>query len=221
MSRDERRDAIVVATIPLLELHGSQVSTRQIAVAAGVAEGTLFRAFDDKVELLSAAAARALDSTAAVAEIDGLPAAGSLAAELTQVAQVVTERGRRVRRVMFAVHGVLASEEGRRAGAVRGARGADALGRTPPSGPGPTPAHTPAHPHGPGRDARVRALTDSRAAIARRLEPFRAELRVEPERLAQLLLATIMGQGPPLVPEDAEVPITELVDVLLHGVAGP
>lgn len=215
MSRDERRDAIAVATIPLLELHGSQVSTRQIALAAGVAEGTLFRAFDDKVELLTAAASRALDPAAGVAEIDALPRAGGLAAELAQVAEVVAARGRRVRRVMFAVHGVLASEEGRRAAAVRGARGADVLGRSLPAGPG-TPH---ALPHGPGRDVRLRALTESRAAIARRLAPYRDELRVEPERLAQLLLATIMGQGPPLVPEEAELAVADLVDVLLHGAA--
>ncbi|RMI00506.1 TetR/AcrR family transcriptional regulator, partial [Cellulomonas triticagri] len=128
MSRDDRRAAIALATVPLLEEHGSGVSTRQIAVAAGVAEGTLFRAFDDKVELLTAAAERALDPAEGIAAVDALPPAGSLAAELVQVAEVVAERGRRVRRIMVAVHAILASDEGRRAAAVRGARGADALG---------------------------------------------------------------------------------------------
>ncbi|MBW0253191.1 TetR/AcrR family transcriptional regulator [Cellulomonas sp. PS-H5] len=235
MSRDERRAAIALATVPLLEAHGAQVSTRQIAVAAGVAEGTLFRAFDDKVELLTAAAERALDPAAGVAEIDDLPRAADLAAELTQLADVMAARGRRVRRVMFAVHAILASDEGRRAAAVRGARGADPLGR-PIAGPARAgadaahaddAAHAPGHRpgdrlplHGPsGRDARLRALAEVRAAVVRRVEAYRGELRIEPERLAHLLIAAVMGQGPPVLPDDDGVPVTELVDVLLHGAA--
>lgn len=244
MSREERRAAIAHATIPLLEQHGAQVSTRQIAIAAGVAEGTLFRAFDDKVELLTAAAERALDPTARVAEIDALPAAADLAAELVQVGQVIAEGGHRVRRVMLAVHGVLASEEGQRAAAVRAARGVDVFGRPvaghapraadapavrgPASPTGATGATGPTVPAGalhgrlhgpPGRDARFRAMTEVRAAVARRLEPYRAELRVDPERLAHLLLATLMGQGPPVLPDDDQIALEDLVDVLLRGVA--
>jgi AcrR family transcriptional regulator len=229
MSRDERRAAIAHATIPLLEQHGSQVSTRQIALAAGVAEGTLFRAFDDKVELLTAAAERALDPTAHVAEIDALPAAGDLAAELVQVAQVIAEGGRRVRRVLLAVHGMLASEEGRRAAAVRAARGADVFGRpvaghAPRDGDGPAVPGPPGALHGrlhgpPGRDARFRAMTEVRAAVGRRLAPYAAELRVDPERLAHLLLATLMGQGPPVLPDEDQIALEDLVEVLLHGVA--
>jgi len=218
MGRDERRTAIAVATIPLLELHGSQVSTRQIALAAGVAEGTLFRAFDDKVEILAAAAERAIDPTLAVEEIDALPDTGSLAGELEQVAHVMAARGRRVRRVMIAVHSILTSEEGHRASAVRAARGADARASAGDDG---ARAHHGPHRFGPGRDARLHALVELRAAIVRRMEAYRGELRVEPELVARMLLAMMMGQGPPGLPDDAEVAVTDLVDVLLHGVARP
>jgi len=61
MSPDDRRAAIIDATIPLLKVHGREVSTRQIADAAGVAEGTLFRAFGDKDTLISAAIERFFD----------------------------------------------------------------------------------------------------------------------------------------------------------------
>lgn len=54
MTRDERRASIVEATGPLLELYGQQLTTKQIAEAAGVAEGTIFRAFDSLQEVIEA-----------------------------------------------------------------------------------------------------------------------------------------------------------------------
>lgn len=57
----ERRAAIIEATLPLLIEHGEMVTTRQIAEAAGVAEGTIFRVFADKDELLAATLEVALD----------------------------------------------------------------------------------------------------------------------------------------------------------------
>ena len=54
MPPDERRAAIVSATVPLLLEHGSAVSTRQIAEAAGIAEGTIFRVFPDKQAVIAA-----------------------------------------------------------------------------------------------------------------------------------------------------------------------
>lgn len=52
---------IVAAAVPLLIEHGEMVTTRQIADAAGIAEGTIFRAFADKDELLGAVIDAVLD----------------------------------------------------------------------------------------------------------------------------------------------------------------
>ncbi len=52
LAPDERRAAIVDAVLPLVRERGHDVTTRELAAAAGVAEGTLFRVFADKHELI-------------------------------------------------------------------------------------------------------------------------------------------------------------------------
>lgn len=61
MSAEDRRSAIVEATLPLLLEHGRTVTTRQIADAAGVAEGTIFRVFESKDDLVLAAVEQGTD----------------------------------------------------------------------------------------------------------------------------------------------------------------
>ncbi len=73
LTPEERREALISATLPLLYVHGRTITTRVIAEAAGVAEGTIFRVFDSKEELIDAAMARAFapdEVLARVAEID-------------------------------------------------------------------------------------------------------------------------------------------------------
>ncbi len=70
---EERRTSIAVAALELLLEHGATVTTRQIADAANIAEGTIFRVFADKDAVIRAAVDLALDpapTEQALAEIE-------------------------------------------------------------------------------------------------------------------------------------------------------
>lgn len=69
---DERRAAILAAVRPVLLERGAGVTTRELAEAAGVAEGTLFRVFTDKRTLVSEAVMAAIDPAAGVPEINAV-----------------------------------------------------------------------------------------------------------------------------------------------------
>ena len=66
---DERRLAILKAVLPVVRSRGTDVTTRELAEAAEVAEGTLFRVFDDKESLVREAIASALDPADFLAEL--------------------------------------------------------------------------------------------------------------------------------------------------------
>ena len=67
---ESRRATIIAATLPLLRSYGKVVTTAQIAMAAGIAEGTLFRVFADKESLIQAAIASAFDPRPAERALD-------------------------------------------------------------------------------------------------------------------------------------------------------
>jgi len=92
MSPDARRSHIIDSLIPLLQQYGSEVSTRQIAEAAGLAEGTLFRVFADKQEMIDAAIARALDPQPFRDALRGIDPDDPTVDKIRQVVQLLRDR---------------------------------------------------------------------------------------------------------------------------------
>jgi AcrR family transcriptional regulator len=105
---DERRSMIVAATLPLLLEHGDRCTSRQIAEAAGIAEGTIFRVFADKDEVIAAVVEAALDPEPLEAALTDIPKGllfeDSLAAAVVIIQQRVIDIWRLVSSVGTRFH---------------------------------------------------------------------------------------------------------------------
>ena len=89
---DERRAAIVEATLPLLLEGGPNVTTRQIAEAAGIAEGTIFRVFPDKDAVLRAAIDLAFDTAPTERALEAIDRSRPFEAQLEEAVEIMQRR---------------------------------------------------------------------------------------------------------------------------------
>ncbi len=188
---DERRAAILEAAVPLLRERGAHVSTRELAEAAGVAEGTLFRVFPDKRALLRAAVGVAIDPEPLVGELAGIDRSLPLEDRIRCVIELVAARMDGVMQLVTALHDLVKD------------RPDASEGRQPHHG-APDPAE---------RDARF--LT----AIADVLEADGALLRVTPLQAAGLIRAAILGDRMPGLPDGAHLPPAVVASCLVRGLA--
>jgi len=189
MAPDDRRAAILDAAVPLLRDRGPAVTTRELAEAAGVAEGTLFRVFPDKAALVQAALDRALDPAEVVAELrSGADADVDAAATVTRAVHVLHARSRQVV-ALFAVAYQLLEESQ-------------------------YPHRTLHHkPHGGGR-AHVQPVMD---AVAELLEQHAGQLRQPPAVCARMLVAVVLATGGPMGAEPGHSLTPDIVADLLVG----
>jgi AcrR family transcriptional regulator len=92
LSPDDRRKAIIDVTIPLLREHGRETTTKQVAEAAGIAEGTIFRVFESKHELFLQALETAFDPHDFLDLLDQIDTDLPLRDKLVQIATLYQER---------------------------------------------------------------------------------------------------------------------------------
>ena len=89
---EERRTAIIEATLPLLLDRGPNVTTRQIAEAAGIAEGTIFRVFPDKEAVLRAAIDLAFDTEPTERALAAIDRTQPFEAQLEEAVEIMQRR---------------------------------------------------------------------------------------------------------------------------------
>lgn len=92
MPPEQRRAAIIEAVRPLLAEYGESLTSKQIAAAAGIAEGTIFRAFADKDELLDAVLEAALDQQQFEAALRGINPDQTFEAQLIDATLLIQRR---------------------------------------------------------------------------------------------------------------------------------
>lgn len=120
MSPEQRRAMIIQTTIPLITEYGAAVTTAKVARAAGIGEGTIFRVFADKDELLQACLAEALSPEHAIRELGAIEVSLPLSERLTEAAQTLQAHLSRMGAIAGSLH-ASGHRSGKHPGAVRGA----------------------------------------------------------------------------------------------------
>lgn len=197
----ERRVSIVRSALGLIRQRGTMPTTREIAEAAGIAEGTVFRAFDTKERLVDAVVEEAFcpaPVAVSLAAIDqGLPLRGRLVALVTVLQDRFSE--------IFGVMG--------------------ALGLTAPPahveehrGCRPETGHVPLDEQDLSRDndwgppgARMQAF----------VEPFAEQLTCSPADLVRYLRLMTFSASHPEISAGPILRPQEIVDLLLDGTLTP
>jgi AcrR family transcriptional regulator len=106
LAPQERRQAIVAAVTPLLAERGDAVTTRELAHAAGVAEGTIFSVFDDKDAVLDAVFEAVIDPAPferSVAELSRSDRGEDFEELLVRVTALMQERFRTIWRIVSTI----------------------------------------------------------------------------------------------------------------------
>jgi AcrR family transcriptional regulator len=179
---------LVAATLPLLAQHGPKVTTKQIAAAAGVAEGTIFRVFTDKCELVNAALEQAFNPDSALTELAGVDITLPLDERVAEITRILQRRLTLVFNLLIAM---------RMSGPPRG---------NPPSAPPGAPVNV--------KPANEKIY----AEVVRLLEPDRERLRRPVEEVARLLRLLTFAGSHPFIADGSLLSAEDITSTVLDGV---
>ena len=104
MPPEQRRAALIEATLPLLFDHGPALTTKQVAEAAGVAEGTIFRVFASLNDLVDATTREAMSSERLTRELNQLTLGDTIEDKVTATLTLLTTRFTKMRTLLMAAH---------------------------------------------------------------------------------------------------------------------
>jgi len=192
----------VAAALPLMRRLGSQITTRQIAEAAGVAEGTIFRVFPDKAAVLRASFEQAWDPGRAAAELAGIDPDLDLPDRLARIIDIIATRVAEIWQLFSMVR---TAPGPHRAGDPGGAGHQK-------SGPSARGGRSPEHHH--LREQADRLLT---AAVEAALAPAAEQLRISPAAAARLIGPLVFGCVHPQLADENRLSTADIVDFLLDG----
>jgi AcrR family transcriptional regulator len=100
---EQRRAAIIAATLPLVLQCGANVSTRQIADAAGIAEGTIFGVFPDKDAVVQAVLMAALDPEPTERKLASIDRSRPFEDQLADAVVIMQRRAKDISRLLSGV----------------------------------------------------------------------------------------------------------------------
>ena len=198
LAAEDRRTAILDALIPLLVEKGGDVTTKEIAQAAGIAEGTIFRVFPDKASLLVAAAEEAINPAGGQEAFDeALAGITDLRMSIVVAAGRILERMRLTMSVMGAVRPYLA--------AMYHDASAEKKKQIP---------------HGPP-EFMLKAQRDLHDRLTGLFEPYADQLAVDPATAALALRALTFGAARPEWGMAPALTPDEIADLVLDGIRAP
>ena len=196
LAPEDRRTAILAALIPLLVEKGGDVTTKEIAQAAGIAEGTIFRVFADKATLLVAAAEEAMNPADGQEEFAAaLAGAADLRESVVIGAARILDRMRLTMAVMSAVRPYLAAR------IHEAARDKKKIPLSPPF--------------------MLKAQADLHDRLTGLFEPYADELAVDPATAALALRALTFGAARPEWGLAPALTPDQIADLVLDGVRRP
>lgn len=201
---DQRRAAIVTAALSILRVKGPSATTREIADAAGIAEGTLFRAFATKEDLICAAMEEAFEPTPLLDALVGIEVDQPLRERLVAAVTVIQTRYLEVFELLHAMGLVHPPDQHH--------HGDDELGDDE-HGPSKRGHRTHDHHRHGGSGWQDQVIAHLVTLVA----PDVDQLRVPPDELIEVVrLLTFAGSHPILTRGSVLAPDT-IVDVLLDG----